>query len=85
MTGTRKQLNNKNVHKNLVFKEKILQDLTETSINIFKRCIYYLKFTKDFLMLLTDHLYRTMTRLHKRFQSFWIVILKALCRKAGPI
>ena len=85
MTGTRKQLNNKSVHKVLIFKEKILQDLAETSNNIFKRCIYYLKFTKDLLMLPTDQLYRTLTRLRKRIRSFWIFILKALCRKAGPI
>ena len=31
-----KQLNNKSVYKNVIFKEKILQDLAETSNNIFK-------------------------------------------------
>ena len=31
-----KQLNNKSVYKNVTFKEKILQDLAETSNNIFK-------------------------------------------------
>ena len=30
------QLNNKSVYKNVIFKEKILQDLAETSTNIFK-------------------------------------------------
>ena len=31
-----KQLNNKSVYKNVIFKEKILQDLAEASNNIFK-------------------------------------------------
>ena len=31
-----KLLNNKSVYKNVIFKEKILQDLAETSKNIFK-------------------------------------------------
>ena len=31
-----KQLNNKSVYKNVIFKEKILQDFAETSNNIFK-------------------------------------------------
>ena len=103
-----KQLNNKSVYKNVTFKEKILQDLAETSNNIFKtlrgkgkitekqlkyftiahkkatnleRRIYYLKFTKDFSMFQADQLYRTVACLQKRFQSFWIVILKYYARR----
>ena len=32
----KEQLNNKSVYKNVIFKEKILQHLAETSNNIFK-------------------------------------------------
>ena len=84
-----------------MFKEKALQDLAETSNNIFKslrgkgkitesslsflllfirrlqtweRCMYYLKFIKDFLMFQADQLYRTVARLQEKFRSLWIVI-----------
>ena len=40
-------------------------------------------FIEDFSMFQTDQLYRTVARLQKRFQSFWIVILKVLWKKAG--
>ena len=50
---------------------------------IWERCIYYLKFTKSFLIFLTYSLYRTVARLQKRFRSFWIVILKVLCKKGS--
>ena len=39
----------------------------------------------DFLMFEADQLYRTVARLQKRFRSLWIVILKVLCKKGGPI
>ena len=35
-----------------------------------ERCIYYLKFIKDFLMFLADQLYQTVARLQKRFTVF---------------
>ena len=93
-----KQKNNliTSVYKKIIFKEKILQDLAETSNNIFKSLrgtykltekqlkyftfahkkhpnlgkVYYLKFKNDFLMFLTDQLYRTVTCLQKRYRSF---------------
>ena len=105
-----KQLNNKSVYKNVTFKEKILQDLAETSNNIFKSLRGKGKITEKQLKYFTiahkkatnlgrmyllpkihkrllhaDQLYRTVARLQKRFRSFWIVILKTLCKKAGPI
>ena len=37
---------------------------------IWERCIYYLKFTKDFLMFLGDQLYRIAAGLKKSFKNF---------------
>ena len=109
---TEKKINNKTIYKNVVFKEKILQDLAETSNNIFEslrdrckmtkrslsislmvirrllileRCIYCLKFTKNFLMFLADQFCRTGAHLQKKFWGFRKVILKVLCKKVGPI
>ena len=114
-----KQLNNKSLYKNMILKkqkkdliekdllEKILQDLAETSNNIFislrgtskmtekqLKCFaiahknaanlgkkYHLKFKKDFLMFLTNQLYRTVAHLQKRCRHFQIVILKTYERK----
>ena len=99
------------MNKNVIFKEKILQDLAETGSNIFeslgskikmteKQLKYFtiahkvnnlgkiyllLKIYKRLLLFLADRLYRTVAHLQRKFQSFWIVILKVLCKKAGPI
>ena len=52
--------------------------------NLGKICLLP-KIHKNFLMFQANQLYRTVACLQKRFQSFWIVILKVLCKKAGPI
>ena len=94
----------------MIFKEKALQDLAETSNNIFKslrgKCkitekrlkfftIAYNEATNLGQMYLLPKIHKrlfnvpgrpvTVARLQERFQSFWIVILKVLCKKPGPI